>query len=67
MTTPTDGAPFFFMWVGFLSLMLIGILVVFVWAIRTGQFRNQDRARYLPLPDQKRTARNKGTSGKSRP
>jgi cbb3-type cytochrome oxidase maturation protein len=31
---------------------LVGVSVfsaVFIWAVRAGQFRDQDRARYLPL------------------
>jgi len=36
----------------FLLYLLAGILVcggVFVWAVASGQFRDQERARYLPL------------------
>ena len=36
----------------FVSYMLIGFavsLVVFFWALGSGQFRDQDRARFLPL------------------
>ena len=37
---------------GWILLTLTGILVgiaAFIWAIRTGQFSDQGRARYLPL------------------
>ena len=36
----------------FLTYMLVGVvlsLAVFVWALKTGQFGDQKRARYLPL------------------
>lgn len=36
----------------FITYMLVGFvisLIVFFWAMRHGQFREQDRARYLPL------------------
>ena len=59
-------------WVTFLVLGLAGLAAALVWAVRKGQFRDQDRARYLPLtgkipdayPDQdaeKRTGR-RGTA-----
>ncbi|GAW68207.1 hypothetical protein GPEL0_01f4442 [Geoanaerobacter pelophilus] len=37
------------MWIGFLLLMSTALGAVFVWAIRSGQFSNQQRARYLAL------------------
>jgi cbb3-type cytochrome oxidase maturation protein len=49
MNSPFDGTSFVIMWIGFLVLMSSGIAVFFVWAVRNGQFSNQDRARYLPL------------------
>ena len=36
----------------FIAYMLVGFaisLVVFFWALGSGQFKDQDRARYLPL------------------
>ena len=39
-------------YLGWITLTLIGILVsiiVFFWALRTGQFSDQGRARYLPF------------------
>lgn len=36
----------------FLSYMALGLgitLIVFVWALNSGQFKEQQRARYLPL------------------
>ena len=36
----------------FISYMLAGVaiaLVVFAWALKNGQFQDQQRARYLPL------------------
>lgn len=38
----------------FISYIAIGLtisIVVFVWALKNGQFRDQQRARYLPLED----------------
>ena len=36
-------------WLVFAGISLAGLTLVLVWAIRTGQFKNQDRARYLAL------------------
>ena len=36
-------------WICFTVLALIGIIAVFVWAVRARQFSDQDRARHLPL------------------
>jgi len=39
----------------FMAYMTAGFtlsLVVFLWALRNGQFSDQQRARYLPLDDQ---------------
>ena len=49
MNSPLDGAPFLFMWLGFLGLMIGCVAAFFLWAVRDGQFSQQDRARYLPL------------------
>jgi cbb3-type cytochrome oxidase maturation protein len=49
MSNPFEGTSFVLMWVGFLILMSSGIVIFFVWAIRNGQFADQDRARYLAL------------------
>jgi cbb3-type cytochrome oxidase maturation protein len=38
----------------FMTYMAVGLgisLVVFFWALNNGQFRDQQRARYLPLHD----------------
>jgi nitrogen fixation-related uncharacterized protein len=37
------------MWVAFTVVALAGVIAVFVWAVRSRQFTNQDQARYLPL------------------
>jgi len=42
-------------YIGWIVLTATGILTsiwVFVWALRTGQFSEQGRARYLPLEDE---------------
>lgn len=39
----------------FITYVLVGFaisLVVFVWALKNGQFQEQQRARYLPLEDE---------------
>lgn len=40
---------FLVIWIGFIVLMMSVIVILLLWAIRTRQFENQDRARYLPL------------------
>ncbi|KPJ78033.1 MAG: hypothetical protein AMJ54_05565 [Deltaproteobacteria bacterium SG8_13] len=38
----------------FITYMSIGLvisIVVFIWALKNGQFRDQQRARFLPLED----------------
>lgn len=37
------------MWITFTVMAVFGLSGVLVWAIRTRQFSNQNRARYLPL------------------
>lgn len=39
-------------WMMIVGLSLAVSLWVFLWALRTGQFSDQARARYLPLRDQ---------------
>lgn len=39
----------------FVTYMLVGFavsLLVFFWALKNGQFSNQERARFLPLEDE---------------
>ncbi len=39
----------------FISYITVGFaisLVVLIWAIKTGQFKNQQRARFLPLTEE---------------
>jgi cbb3-type cytochrome oxidase maturation protein len=43
---------YFSFWFVLVSLSLAVSLVAFVWALRTGQFSDQQRARYLPLVDE---------------
>jgi len=35
----------------YITLGLVFSVVVFVWALKTGQFKEQQRARFLPLED----------------
>jgi nitrogen fixation-related uncharacterized protein len=44
-----SGAGLLILWVVFASVALAAITAVLVWAVRNGQFSNQDAARYLPL------------------
>jgi len=37
------------LWTTVTVVALLGLIAVLVWAVRTRQFSNQDRARYLPL------------------
>jgi cbb3-type cytochrome oxidase maturation protein len=36
-------------WIAFTLTGMAAVVTVFVWALRSGQFTDQDRARYLPL------------------
>ncbi len=50
-------------------LMLVGLLVsvlLFLWALQSGQFSDQSRARYLPLVGELQTAQRVRTAGKER-
>lgn len=49
MFTMLEDPIFVFMWLGFLMLMSVGTALFFLWAVRSQQFSQQDRARYLPL------------------
>ena len=37
------------MWLTFTAMAVLGLSGVLVWAIRSRQFSNQNRARFLPL------------------
>ncbi|MFZ0614615.1 MAG: hypothetical protein WAM73_20385 [Desulfobacterales bacterium] len=37
--------------IAYIAIGLILSVAVFVWAVRNGQFREQQRARFLPLED----------------
>jgi nitrogen fixation-related uncharacterized protein len=44
--------------------MLIGLvlsILVFIWALRSGQFRDQKRARFLPLEPEPEVRRTRST------
>lgn len=49
MIAVDEWAWFTYVWIAFAAMMLLAAVAVLVWAIRSGQFRRQDRARYLPL------------------
>lgn len=43
---------FFPLWIILVVLSLCVSLIAFIWALQTGQFSDQSRARYLPLLDE---------------
>ncbi len=43
---------FYLEWVSLIVIGVGGSLIAFFWALRTGQFSDQERARYLPLSDE---------------
>ena len=47
--SPHEQSVLLMIWIGYTAVTLVGIIGVLVWAARTRQFRDQDRARYLPL------------------
>ena len=49
MIAMTSDTGFLLIWVAFTLLMLSWVLAVVIWAARSRQFRDQDRARYLAL------------------
>ena len=36
-------------WLFLVGISLVASIAAFIWALRAGQFSDQDRARYLPL------------------
>jgi cbb3-type cytochrome oxidase maturation protein len=48
MTGESEGA-FIAVWIAFAVVMLLAIVAVLVWAIRSRQFADQDHAARLPL------------------
>ena len=49
MIAMTEEMSLLIMWATFSVTALAGVIAVFVWAIRSRQFSDQDRARYLAL------------------
>ena len=41
-----------FGWMGLVAISLCVSLIAFIWAVKSGQFAEQQRLRYLPLRDQ---------------
>lgn len=60
----TDSSAFLVIWIGFTGLMIVVVGLIFLWGIRTRQFADQDRARYLPLdsgvPEEQRGGEKQG-------
>jgi len=44
-----ESAQLLYLWIAFTALAVIGISAILVWAVRSGQFGDQERARSLPL------------------
>jgi cbb3-type cytochrome oxidase maturation protein len=40
---------YYFPWILLMAASLLASLALFIWALKRGQFSDQDRARYLPL------------------
>jgi len=38
-------------WILYMVVAVTVMVIAFVWAVRSGQFGDQDRARYIPLAD----------------
>jgi hypothetical protein len=36
-------------WIAYTAMAVASLVTVLAWAVRSGQFANQDKARYLPL------------------
>jgi nitrogen fixation-related uncharacterized protein len=49
MIAVVDSGTLLTMWIAFTVIAVAGIVAVLVWAVRSRQFRDQDRARYLAL------------------
>ncbi|WP_318248352.1 cbb3-type cytochrome oxidase assembly protein CcoS [Geomonas agri] len=49
MTSALDTPAFLFIWMCFPLLMCGMLIVFFLWGVRSGQFADQERARYLAL------------------
>ena len=44
-----SGSALLTLWIVFSAVAMAGIIAVLVWSARTGQFSNQEEARYLAL------------------
>jgi len=49
MELPMLGDPFFIRWLIFTIILFAFVGIAAIWAFRSGQFKDQDRARYLAL------------------
>jgi cbb3-type cytochrome oxidase maturation protein len=54
----------FFGWIALVAISLMISLFAFLWAVRTGQFSDQGRARFLPLNDSLRTSGSENPPGR---
>ncbi|QWV93451.1 cbb3-type cytochrome oxidase assembly protein CcoS [Geomonas oryzisoli] len=49
MQSPLETPAFLLIWMCLPLLMCAALIVFFVWGVRSGQFADQERARYLAL------------------
>ncbi|WP_224959051.1 cbb3-type cytochrome oxidase assembly protein CcoS [Geomonas subterranea] len=49
MNSPLETPAFLFIWICFPLFMCGTLIVFFLWGVRSGQFADQERARYLAL------------------
>jgi nitrogen fixation-related uncharacterized protein len=42
---------FYQFWIVYATLGLLAAAAIFIWAVKSGQFAEQDRARFIPLRD----------------
>jgi cbb3-type cytochrome oxidase maturation protein len=56
---------YYLSWIVLIVVSLWVSLVAFLWALRTGQFSDQTRARYLPLSDESLPAVRKRRPGRT--
>lgn len=43
------GTTFAIVWLAFTAGTILAVIPILVWAVKSGQFKDRDHARYLPL------------------
>ncbi len=62
MNAQDFGSAIVYLWVSFKIISTLGVAAVLFWAIKSGKYRDQDRARYLALRSQIQEPRKEGKS-----